>query len=64
MSQPLAVTSKEATPASVFSEKMFFYSECFFILRCYFNELDAKSMYRHGIICSEKTHIYFKGVGF
>ena len=42
---------------------MFFYSECLFILRCYFNELDAKSPYRHGIICSEKTHIYFKGKG-
>ena len=40
-----------------------FYSECLFILRCYFNELDAKSPYRHGIICSEKTHIYFKGKG-
>ena len=49
-----AARGNEATPASVlrrcFSQRMFF-----FILRCYFNELielDAKSMYRHGIICS------------
>ena len=55
-----AARGNEATPASVLRrcclQWLFFY-----ILRCYFNELDAKSMYRHGIICSEKTHIYFKG---
>ena len=43
-------------------KKRCFYSECFFILRCYFNELDAESM-AHEIICSGKTHIYFKEGG-